>query len=64
MIQSHFTKIQKIKNKFSKFNNKEIDHVLQALNSENKIDFVSKLGTFLSNKFEGSLDISLSIIRR
>ena len=37
MIQTHFTKIKKIKNKFSKFNNKEIDHVLQALNSENKM---------------------------
>ena len=58
MIQSHFTKIQKIKNKFSKFNNKEIDHVLQALNSENKIDFVSKLEKSFSKLYKVKYSIA------
>lgn len=58
MIQSHFTKIKKIKNKFSKFNNKEIDHVLQALNSENKIDFVSKLEKSFSKLYKVKYSIA------
>ena len=43
MIQNHFARIQKIKDKFSKFNNREVDHVLKVLNSNNKIDYVAKL---------------------
>ena len=41
-MKSYLNKIKKIKNKYGKFNNSEIENVLNVLNNS-KIDYVNKL---------------------
>ena len=50
-------KIKKIKNQFGKFNNSEVENVLNVLNND-KIDYVKKLESLFSKKFKTKYSIA------
>ena len=52
-MSNYLKKIDKIKNQFGKFNNSEVDNVLNVLNND-KIDYVKKLESLFSKKFKST----------
>ena len=51
-MNSYQVKINKIKNKFGKFNNSELENVLNVLDSKSKIDYVKKLEKLFCKTFK------------
>ena len=56
-MSNYLKKIYKIKNQFGKFNNSEVDNVLNVLNND-KIDYVKKLESLFSKKFKTKYSIA------
>ena len=56
-MSSYLKKINKIKNQFGKFNNSEVENVLNVLNND-KIDYVKKLELLFSKKFKTKYSIA------
>lgn len=57
-MNSYQVKINKIKNKFGKFNNSELENVLNVLDSKSKIDYVKKLEKLFCKIFKIKYSIS------
>ena len=56
-MKKYSQKIKRIKNQFGKFNNSELENVLNVLNND-KIDYVKKLESLFSKKFKTKYSIA------